>query len=255
MSIGLLLISILYDVSSYDTFHDKRGKIHRVISKRTEQNNIVVNLATTSIRAGKMIRETMPEVEDLVIVRHGFGGDLGIDGNTIPIFDGLWTEQSFLNIFSFKLLKGDLKTALQEPYSVVLTEETAKKICGEIDPIGKTISLTNNGYVKGNGLYVITGIVKDIPKFSHLQFEAFASFSTLEIIEKNNSEVWQGGNIWSNFVYVVLPDGKAISKFQAKLNILSNEENSQMQDNNVKISLRLQPLRKIVFGRNLENDF
>lgn len=144
---------------------------------------------------------------------------------------------------------------MQEPYSIVLTEESARKIFGETDPMGKTLTLKNKGSLKGNTLYTITGILKDIPKFSHLQFNALGSFSTLDIIRKENTEVWQWDNMWSNFVYVVLPNARAVRDLQANLDILSEEENSKIQDKKVKISLELQPMRKIVFGGNLENEF
>lgn len=101
MSIGLLLISILSDVSSYDRFHEKRDKIYRVISGRTEQNDNTIHFATTSVLAGKMIREILPGIEDLAIVGYGFGGDFGYEDKSIPINGGLWAEQSFFNIFSF----------------------------------------------------------------------------------------------------------------------------------------------------------
>ena len=87
MSIGLLLISILYDVSSYDSFHKNRDHIYRVTSKSTDSENNVVHLATTSIKAGRMIREAMPEIEDLVIVRNGFSGDFRFGDKTIQIND------------------------------------------------------------------------------------------------------------------------------------------------------------------------
>ena len=255
MSIGLLLISILRDVSSYDRFHLKRDKIYRVISIGSEQNDNIIRFATTSVLAGKKIRENIPGIEDLVIVQYGFGGDLSYENKSIPINEGLWAEQSFFNVFSFQFVRGDPKTALQDPYSIVLTEQCASKIFGETDPMGKTISLENNGSVKSNGFYTITGILKDIPKFSHLQFEALGSFSTLDNIKKNSAEVWQWDNIWSNFVYVVLPNVKSVSKLQAYLITLCDEENNKIRDTEVKISLELQAMRKIVVGRNLENEF
>ena len=143
---------------------------------------------------------------------------------------------------------------MSEPYTIVLTEETAKKLFGTTDPIGKTITFKKNSPT-ADELYVITGILKDVPKFSHLQFDALGSFSTLNIQEKNNNEVWQWDNIWSNFVYVILPQGRSATKLQANLNSLSNSENAVMHDNKVNISLQLQPVKDIVLERSLENEF
>jgi putative ABC transport system permease protein len=255
MSIGLLLISILSDVSSYDSFHKNRGRIYRITSYRTEQNDNTIHFATTSVYAGKMIRKNFPGIEDLAIVGYEFGGDFGYEDKSIPVYGGLWADQSFFNIFSFQLISGDPKTALLEPYSIVLTEESAKKIFGETDPMGRTLTLKNSGSQKANTIYTVTGILKDIPKFSHLQFNALGSYSTLDIIKTENDEVWQWENMWSDFVYVMLPDSRAVAELQTKLDILSKEENSKIQDKKVKISLELQPVRKIVFGGKLENEF
>ncbi len=255
MSIGLLLIAILFDAHDYDSFHEKKDQIYRVISTSTDSYKNVVHLATTSVKAAKRISETIPYVENVGIVRNGFGGDFEVGDKSIQISNGLWVEQSFLNIFSFQLLRGNEKTALKEPFSIVLTEESAKRLFGEIDPVGKTITLKNNGYAKGNGPYLITGIMKDIPKLSHLQFDALGSFSTLEILEKENDEIWQWENIWSNFVYIILPKGKSLSSVQSDLNRLSTAENSVLQDDKIKVSLQLQPIKDIVLEKSLENEF
>jgi ABC-type antimicrobial peptide transport system permease subunit len=255
MSIGLLLISILTDVSSYDNFHKKGDRIYRITSYRTEQNDNTIHFATTSVFAGKMIKNNFPGIEDLSIVGYEFGGDFGYEDKSIPVHGGLWADQSFFNIFSFQLISGDPKTALQEPYSIVLTEESAKKIFGETDPMGKTLTLKNSGSPMVNTLYTVTGILKDIPKFSHLQFNALGSHSTLDLIKKENDEMWQWENMWSDFVYVLLPNSRAISELQTKLDIFSEEENSKIQEKKIKISLELQPIRKIVLAGNLENEF
>ena len=72
-------------------------------------------------------------------------------------------------MFDWKLIKGDPKTVLSEPNSLVLTESLAEKYFPNENPIGKTISLENIG------TFNIKGIVKNPPKFSHIQFDVIAS--------------------------------------------------------------------------------
>ena len=252
MSVGLLLISIVHDMLLYEEFHTKKNRIYRVIGDYKYLNEETVHLATTSIKAGRSIRENISGAEDLVILRHGFGGDFQFGDNILPV-KGLWAEPNLFNIFTFPLLKGNPRTALLEPNSIVLTEKTAKKLFGDSDPIGKTIIQKNNSFEPSNRTYVITGILKELPKFSHMKFEALGSFSTLDIIEKTNEGIWEWNSIWSNYVYVLLPKDGAPANLQTNLDRLSDEENSNMTDHNTRISLLLQPLGKIALGKDLDN--
>jgi hypothetical protein len=85
-----------------------------------------------------------------------FGGDALAGEKVLPI-GGLWADESFLKIFDFPLLQGDPATALREPYSIVLTETTARKLFGEENALGKSIRIDTSDYL-------ITGVMKDVPK-------------------------------------------------------------------------------------------
>ncbi|HLF34312.1 MAG TPA: ABC transporter permease [Cyclobacteriaceae bacterium] len=253
MSVGLLMIAFTLDMLKYDGFHENKNRIYRVIDDHQYLNEPVHHMATTSIKAGNLIREKISGVEDLVIMQSGFQGDFQSGNNVIPI-RGFWAESSFFNIFSFQLIDGNPETALKDPYSVVVTEKTARKLFGDEDPIGKTIVMKNHPYSdKSHGNYVITGVMKDISKFSHMRFEALGSFPTLEIIEKENDFVWKWESIWQNYVYILLPKGGAPANLQANLERLSAEENANMPNKNTRINLSLQPLTKIALGKDLSN--
>jgi len=94
MSVGLILIAFISDLLSYDDFHEKKERIYRVI---TTDNTM--DLATTSVKAGKRIHETFSGVEELTLLRKGFGGDVTIGETTLPI-GGLWADASFFNVFT-----------------------------------------------------------------------------------------------------------------------------------------------------------
>jgi putative ABC transport system permease protein len=203
-----------------------------------------MDLASTSVSVGKKIRETISGVEALTLLRRGFGGDASIGEAVLPI-NGLWADESFLSVFSFPLLQGDPATALKEPYSLVLTEQSAKRIFGATDVLGKSIKLDTSNYI-------VTGILKDIPKLSHLRFEALGSFATVELQKPDTDGGFMSwGSIYMNFVYVVLPHNSNPQTLQTNLNALSKKENTGVDNTNITFSL--QPLTKIVAGKRLVN--
>ena len=213
MSVGLLMISFLADLFSYDKFHEKGSRIYRVNTTWASVEEKPFDLASNSVKAGKKIQETFTGIEEMVLMRQGFGGDAKVGDNIVPI-SGHWATETFFNVFSFELLEGNSATALKEPYSIVLTEKAVKKIFGNDDALGKTVKFDTLEYT-------VTGIAKDVTKFSHIQFEALASFPTLEILQKDDKNFLAWGNIWMNYIYVVLPEGGNTDDLQAKLDAMS----------------------------------
>ena len=93
----------------------------------------------------------------------------------------LITDPSIFDIFSFHLNKGNFSTALNEPYSIILTKSTVKKYFGDADPIGQTLTIYMNDNTGLGAVYNVTGVMPDAPKNSHFTFNMLASFKTVEI--------------------------------------------------------------------------
>ena len=244
MSVGLLMIAFLSDLLSYDNFHEKKDSMYRVISTNQFRDQPDKDVATTSVKAGEKIRETLPGIEELTILRRGFGGDAQVGESVVPL-SGLWADASFFKVFTFPLLQGDPATALQEPYSLVLTEKYANKLFGEADALGQLVSFDTL-------TYVVTGVMRDIPKLSHMRFEALASFSTVALQKPDTDGgflSWE--SIYMNYVYIVLNEKGNRQTAQANLDRLSAEENANL--NNQAIALSLQPLQEIAIGKKLDN--
>ncbi len=253
ISIGLLLIAFVNDLLSYDRFDVNRSRIYRVIDDYKYLDQPINHLASTSIEAGRKIRENIPGIKDEVILRKPFGGDFQFGDNVLPL-TGLWAESSFFNIFTYPMIEGNPKTALKEPFSLVLTETAAKKLFGDTDPLGKSLILKNDQYYSNsNGNYTVTGVMKDPPKLSHMQFQALCSFSTLNITEKDRKDQWSWTSIWQNYVYLLLSPNCNISLLQQNLTRLSHDENNNLPDHHTTINLRLQPLSAIMTGQDLSN--
>ncbi len=244
MSVGLLLIAFVHDLLSYDKFNEKGDRIYRITSQAKFKGGYSDKFASTSVKVGKLIQEKVSGVEETAIIRSEFSGDAKID-NKVATITGFYAEPAMLRIFSFHMLKGDATTALYEPHSIVLTETSAKKLFGAEDAFGKTISLNNVNYL-------VTGILKDVPFFSHVQFESLVSFSTLESQMAKDQYFLKWGRVWErNYVYLLLPKNSSASDIQAQIDAICAEENKT--DYEAEIHLALLPLYEIMLGEELSN--
>lgn len=243
MSVGLLLIGFAHDLLSYDKFNEKGSRIYRVTSQPVFDDGYGSKLASSSVKVGKLLQDKVTGVEETAILRTDFSGDAKIGSSVVP-FTGIYAEPSMLKIFTLPMLKGNASTALQEPYSIVLTETSAKKLFGVEEAFGKAIKFDSLEYT-------VTGILKDVPFFSHIQFESLVSFSTVEKQRASERYFLTWGNIWQNYVYLLLPENANPEDIQRQLNIISEEENKGAGNEKVRVSLL--PLYDIMLGEDLSN--
>lgn len=246
LSVGLLVIAFLTDLFSYDQFQEKRHRTYRVLTRNESADKSVMDLASTSLKAGFKIRETIPGVEDVTLIRRGFYSDAKVSDETIVPLEATWADPSFLKIFTFPLLKGNPSTALKEPYSLVITEKTARRLFGEAEAMGKTVRFDTLNYT-------VTGVLKNIPKLSHMRFEALISLSSM-LGQKADSDggLMDWNNIYQNYIYLTLPENANLSAIQAGLDRLCAAENALLDRQ--KINLSLQPMDTIVLGGRLSNE-
>ena len=248
MSVGLLIIAMMTDLLSYDKFHEKHDRIYRVISQYHYNGKSDEDFhATTSLKAATEIKESSTGVADVAVLHRGFDGDVTFDGKTLPL-SGLFANNSLFNVFSFRLVEGNASNALTEPFSVVLSEETALKIFGEINALGKVITV-GSGETKRQ--YTVTGVLEKIPVFSHMKFEMLASLSTRAVTEKDNARELAWDNMWSTWAYLLLADGTQRQDVQKSLDRLSEIQDKTVERTNIKLAL--QPLDDIMVGENLSN--
>jgi putative ABC transport system permease protein len=118
----------------------------------------------------------------------------------------MFADSTFFDVFNFELLKGDPRTCLAEPRSIVLTEEYARKYFGDEDPIGQYLKIEQD-----TNLSVITGVMADFPQNSHFHCKMLGSMST---IRDSRSTNWLNHNYHT---YVVLKEGTDPAEFESRM--------------------------------------
>lgn len=246
MSVGLLMITYLGELMTYDNFHSEKDRIHRITSEyKSITDNDPFDLASTSIFIGEKLREDYAGIEKVLVIRRNFIEDISKGDNIINV-RGHYSSPEFFDVFSFQLLSGNPSTALLEPNSIILTETAAKKLFKDENPVGQIVTSEDKSFT-------ITGVIQDIPSNSHLQFEALASLSTFTNEHRNdeNSTVFTWRSIWMNHVYLLLEEGTTPSLVEEYLKEIAKEENAKTD--RFLINHHLQRLGDISPGKDLSN--
>jgi len=148
-----------------------------------------------------------------------------------------YAEASFLRMFSFPFAAGASETALEEPYTAVLSASAARKYFGDDDPMGKAIKVTNN---LGVQVYTITGVCEDVPANSHIKFELLLSYATLVRAEGDAAYTWG----WNAFnTYLLLAQTADAKSLEAKFPDIADKYNAHAKD--FRRQFLLQPIRDI----------
>ena len=173
MACCMLLLLWVQDEMSFDKFHEKAENIYRV-ELDLPRSNGVSHTRLTSYPLGGAIQENIPEVKYAARYSH-ISGLLIRFGNKVFIEDEIRAvDPSFLQIFTFPLISGNPETALNQTYSILITEELAVKYFGTDDPLGKTMTI-NNEYD-----FTVTGVMKDVPTNSTVTFDILVPLEFLK---------------------------------------------------------------------------
>jgi len=234
MTACLLIMMYVRFELSYDNFHAKGDQIYRLNVDIKSSATETMKLAVGSAPMGPALKGDFPEILESTRL---FGGGMLVKVND-RIFQEdkvFYAEPSLFKVFSLQMVKGDPAQALNNPYSLVITESTAKKYFGSDDPMGKTI-LVENKYPS-----TVTGVIKDIPVNSQLQCDMLYSVSTLEKMYPGRLEQW--GN-FGNFTYLLLGKGTDATRLQAKFPaFLKRHINETDRKNGEDYALFIEPLK------------
>ena len=252
LSVGIacfvLLMLWVNDELGYDAFHENADKIFRVlIVDKTTQPNL--KYAVVSAPVSPTMKDEFPEVKSFVrIIKPPRKALVEYKDDDKRFYEQniAWSESGFFDVFSFDLVRGNPKTALTNPNQIVITEAIAKKYFGEEDPIGKSISISMRFIeLTEEKDYVVTGVLKNIPSNSHLQFNFIGSLSSLESVLPGQIENW---NMHAYNTYILLNDQTNQTSVENKIPGFIKKHFDSATANDLGIDI--QPLKNI----HLQND-
>jgi putative ABC transport system permease protein len=237
----LLFMYILHEVS-YDRYHKNAKNIYRVISNIKETDN-AFTWAVAQIPLAEELRDNYPEVKNAV---RFFGTGRNLYKNGAKQFyeeEFYLADSTAFEMFSYEFMHGDAATALDQPFSIILTEKTAKKYFEDVNSaVGQSIQNQQSEEFK------VTGIIKDVPLNSHFIFDA--------LISRNTRPGFQGS--WGNFgvfTYIHLPEGYDVSKMYVSLDsVIKQKVNPIFEQYGITIKYELQPILDIHLYSKIQDE-
>jgi ABC-type antimicrobial peptide transport system permease subunit len=214
MASAILILLWIQNELSYDGFHEKKARIYEAWNRAEFSGELHCWNTTPKVLAAAMQKD-FPEVEHACRVdwqrRLLFTvGDkrLMIKGNVV--------DSIFLQVFTFPMIKGDPKTALNDGHSIVVTQSMAKTLFGNEDAMGKVVRIDN----KDN--YTVTGVLKDLPNNTRFNFDYLLPWP-YDRREGNDDPNW-GNN--STRTYVLLKENASLASIAPKMNVIKTRYDS-----------------------------
>ena len=242
MACSIFILLWVQNELSYDRFNKNANEIYR-IAARAGDFKVAINPAPMVAD----LQAKMPVIRNTV--------RLATSSNVFEVGERKFEEKrvfyadsTFLQVFSYRLLKGDRASVLNRPDAVLITEDLAKKYFGHEDALGKILRKDNNKDV------IVTGILANIPSNSHLQFDCILPMSS---IAQTNDNI--KNQVWDNFdfyAYVQLdktsgPSSANIAKFNKQMDDIYK---THVSEKTLKVNFWLQPLTAIHLHSNYQVD-
>ena len=223
---------------SYDAFHENAERLYRVrmdiIEKRTNTRH---GRASIGHSMAPLLKSDFPEIEAIVRVCRGYHSQpvMSVHYQDKHFLEDqiYFADPTFFGFFSFPLKEGDAQTALEDPYSIVLTEQTALKYFGSDSPMGKTlhIGIGQNSTRE----YLVTGVVHDPPSNTHFKFNFVASIKEFKL-RRNINDSW-------HYTYIRLTENASPEALKNKLPEFLERHKYHLEK--LRMQLFLQPLQDI----------
>lgn len=221
LSVGItacLLIGLyIQNELKYDQHFEGKEQIYR-INQSMIWGDWNEDFSSTAPNVALAIREDIPEFEEVTRMHapgeHFFSYKNGnADPKSFKEGKFFLADTNFFNVFSFEFVLGDPNQSFAAPGNLIITEKTAKRYFGQADPLGKIIEISQG---ENKGPLMVTGVIKDIPQHSHIQFDMLATMYTFPVI-KSREWTW----IWTTFVtYGKLKPQVDLEALNAKLQAL-----------------------------------
>ncbi|MCB9067073.1 MAG: ABC transporter permease [Calditrichae bacterium] len=241
----LLIMLFIRNELNFDKFHENADRIYRVII-RTEESEGIETVVLNPFPLAEALKTDHPEIGDICSIL--YPGNFLVTHGENKFFEEriMFAKPNVFKVFTFPLLQGDPQTALQEPNTMVLTQQMATKYFGAENPIGKTLRLDNAVD------FLITGIVSEAPLQSHIQYDFIASHHSDIQSLLGWDPTYQWGAYIGNYNYVLIPEGTNVTQLSANIAGLMDKytDDSQLR----KREVLLQPMLDIHLKSNFDGE-
>lgn len=235
----MLILLFVRDELSYDRFHERAERVYRVAMNAYIPNAPLDRFAVSNWLDAPNLRAEYSEVESLSRLAP-WASNVKHNGRYFSGDDFFFADSTFFDVFTFPMVQGDPASALRDPLSLVMTEETEQKYFGAESGLGKTLILNDTL------LFTVTGIVSDVPTNSHFTFDFLVSWATFEALQPRTDQ----------YTYLLLRKNVSPETFEAKISdlIMRGDAGEELRSGGGRVELELQPLTKIHLhsDRNLE---
>jgi putative ABC transport system permease protein len=237
---------------SYESFHVNKDRIYRFIPRSAENGELSMQTWTPTGLAPTLLNTFPADIENVTRTNDLADNVILKDGDRdIAVDQMIMADNSFFNIFSFQLIRGDRSKALTRPLTMVIARSVAETNYGTEDPIGKVVKYDSYDLE-------ITGIFEDVPLNSHLQFDAVVSFVSLQ----NFTSRWnQGEDMLNNFsswnysTYVLTTPNVDIADLEQRSSVAFFEQYAKGRTRPADaMNHWLQPLNDIHFTKDIKGD-
>lgn len=240
---ALIMLFVRHELN-YDRFHNGAERIFRVVVEmRSDSFHGEAPIAPSAMAAA--LREQVPEVEAVSRVWQplfvGTPKPVVRVGNDVYYEENFfWADSELFDVLSFEFVHGDRKTALADPKAIVLSERTAQRYFGDLDPIGQPLN---------EGEHVVRAVVRDFPTNSHLRFDLLAAASGTGVDEYSTVQRWFDH---SYPTYLRVKEGADAERIVDQMNaIVQGQMGAIYKQMNQNVSYELQPIVDV----HLHSDF
>ncbi|HXB93169.1 MAG TPA: ABC transporter permease [Puia sp.] len=212
LSCCLLILSYIIHETSYDRFNSKADRIYRVTRSFNDRNGIVsLHLSAVAPPFGPLLQNDFPDIEAMTRVLSNGTTPMRYEEKIFNEQNAYFADSNFTRIFDVAVTRGNPANALADPFSVMITEEEAKKYFNGDDPMNKVIRMNDQYNFK------VTGIFRPFPSNAHFHPTMLLSFSTLR-----DSAIYGEKNLMTNFgnnafdTYLLLPAHYPVRSMEAQ---------------------------------------
>jgi putative ABC transport system permease protein len=208
MACCVLILLFVQDELTYDSYHEKADRIYRLIALNKSAGEERY-LAPIGAPIAEIFERTLPEVQKAVRINRGNRVLVEYQDNRYFEERLYYGDPTMFDVFDFPIIRGDPRSALSAPFEVVITETIAKKYFGDVDPVGKNITIDKNN------AYNIAAVMKDVPSNSHFHFDFLVSMETLASLH-GERYLKHPGNM-AYYTYLLLEENTEPKELERKM--------------------------------------